>query len=446
MKKNRIATAFIALFLLVCLIPSIGLLLTGGSGAAANQVLAARPAPLDKDGSVNLRFLSELADYASDRFALRQQALTLWAGLNAKLLRSSVTKDVLIGRDGWLYFVPALPDYTRTRALSERELWCASRTLALLQEAAEARGGQFLFTLAPNKSSLYGTHLPALTRQDGPSAAERLAGQLEAQGVRYLDLFSVFRAQPEELYYPRDSHWNGRGAALAADAILTALGRESGYFDTDFEPGRHRSDLYEMLFPLGTEEDPDLVYAPGFSFTASSENADALRLNTQQETGEGALLMYRDSFGRALYPYLAESYAEAQFSRSNDYSPDALPEGGTLVVELVERNLRYLLDYPPSMTSPERSLPLPAEAEEGLCVTLTQSADASGALRLSGDYAGLCPDVDSPVYLQAGGRVFEAVPGADGFTLRLDAGDCGEKLRVCFFCGGQLVAIEAALG
>lgn len=443
MKKHRIASIFIALFLLVCLVPSIGLLLTGGSGAAANQVLASRPALLDKEGKLNLRFAPALADYINDRFALRQQAVTLWAGLNAKLLHSSVADDVLLGRDGWLYYVPALPDYTRTRGMSERELWCAARTLALLQEAVETSGGQFLFTVAPNKSSLYDAHLPALTRQDGSSDAERLAAQLEAQGVRYLDLFSAFRAQSEELYYPRDSHWNCRGAALAADAILASLGRERVYFTAAFEPGSHRGDLYEMLFPLGTDEDPDFVYVPGFTFTASSENPDALRLNTQQAKGEGALLMYRDSFGRALYPYLAESYAEAQFSRSNDYSPDALPEGGTLIVELVERNLRYILENPPSMRSPERSLALSAAAENGRCVTLTQSADAADTLLLCGDYGGLRPDADSPVYLQAGERVFEAVPGAEGFCARLSVSDCSGALRLYFYCSGQLVAIEA---
>ena len=31
-----------------------------------------------------------------------------------------------------------------------------------------------------------------------------------------------------------DSHWNGKGAALAADAVNKAVGRSSGYFDGPF--------------------------------------------------------------------------------------------------------------------------------------------------------------------------------------------------------------------
>ena len=130
--KKTISILFAVLFLGLCLIPSVGLALTGGSGAAANQVLAARPSLTNKDGALDPDYLEKLSDYVNDRFSLRQEAVTLWARLNAKLLRSSVTENVVFGRFGQLYFKPTLPDYTRCDPMTERELWCAARRLWLL--------------------------------------------------------------------------------------------------------------------------------------------------------------------------------------------------------------------------------------------------------------------------------------------------------------------------
>lgn len=441
--KKRISILFAVLFLALCLIPSVGLALTGGSGAAANQVLAAKPVLTKKDGGLNPDYLANLAAYVNDRFSLRQEAVTLWAELNAGLLHSSVTENVVLGREGWLYFKPTLPDYCRTEPLTERELWCAARRLWLLQEYAEAQGGQFLFTVAPNKNSLYPANMPALPREDAPSNAEALYATLDAMGVNYLDLFALFRAQDETLYFPRDSHWTSRGAALAADALLAALGKESAYFAGPFTAGEHRGDLYEMLCPAGTETDPDLVYAPGFRFTASSTNADSITITTEGQPGGGTLLMYRDSFGRSLYPYLAEQYAAAVFSRKNDYDLTALEPGGTLVIELVERNLRYLLDYAPTLPAPLRDIDAAeaGRAEERISCTLAKGGP-EGYTVLRGDRIPGPADDDSPIYVETAFGIFEALPGAEGFSLCLPEEAAQGPLRLLLVAGGRLVAYE----
>ena len=135
---------------------------------------------------------------------------------------------------------------------------------------------------------------------------------------------------------------------MGADAILSALGRESGYAARRFTAeGRHLGDLQEMLYPGTAGEEAAIVDTTGFSYEALGKvnGGNALTIRTQNTTGEGSLFCWRDSFGIALYPYLAEDYAEAVFSRSTDYR---LPEGDwdTLILEIVERNLPNLLDIP----------------------------------------------------------------------------------------------------
>lgn len=445
MKKKAFSLLFVLIFLAACLVPSLGLVLVGPAESGANEVLAVKPTLTRRDGSVNWDYLADLAAYINDRFFPRQMAVTGWARLNAAL-GSSPTEDVLLGTEGWLYYAPTLNDYTRSDLMTDRDLWCAARTLYLLQEAAEARGGQFLFTVAPNKNSLYPGHMPDYPRGDGVSNARALGELLEDMEVHYLDLFALFAGQDEEMYFPTDSHWNGRGAALAADAILTALGRESAYYTGDFTPTDHTGDLYEMLYPAGKATDPDYSFAPGFTFTASSRNPDNITITTESAGGRGDLLLYRDSFGRNLYPYMAESYARATFSRKTNYESGLMPEGGDLVIELVERNLRYLNTYVPVLPAPARDRDLIRGAEPlSRTVAMTAAGIApEGYAVLTGDYGGLIPDADTPVYVAVGEALYEAIPNPEGFQLLLPEDAAGE-LRVIFAVGGNQISLLGVL-
>lgn len=440
MKKRIVSLLFTLVYLGLCLVPAVGLMLGGAARSGANEVLAVMPSLTRRDGTLNGSYLSGLADYIGDRFFLRQEFVTAWARLNATLFHSSVTEDVILGDDGWLYFAPTLADYTGSDPMSERELWCAARTLCLLQEYAEGRGGEFLFTVAPNKNSLYNDAMPAYPRSGDASNADRLFALLDGMDVNYVNLFAVFAAQNETLYFPTDSHWNGRGAALAADALLDALGRESAWFDAPFAAGEHTGDLYEMLYPAGDGREPDMVCAGAIEFTADTDNVNAVTINTAG-SGEGALLMYRDSFGRNLYPYLAASFESAVFSRKNDYDPTAMADGGALIVELVERNLRYLNANVPSLPAPERDASLSDGARLAGTVSMDIRAGKDGLVTVSGTFGELAPDADSPVYLLAGDRLFEAVPTPQGFSARLSE-DTVSSLAAVFTADGETVRLD----
>lgn len=330
---------YIALAVLLLLTPSLGMLILGESVAAANERLAPRPELREADGGFNARVLNEAADYLADHFALRQELVSLWAGLNAGLLGSSTEEQVLLGRDGWLYYAPTLPDYTG-QALSDEALEAIARRLADLQAEAESRGAVFLFTVAPNKNSLYPEHMPAAypNRHEAGNLA-RLTPYLEQYGVRYVDLSAL--PLP---YYRTDTHWTAEGAAMAADALLAALGRESAYAAGPFTQGAPRvGDLYEMLYPARAGAEAEVVYGEALRFDALNDpkGGNAITIRTQGG-GQGSLYCWRDSFGIALYPYLADAFASAAFSRSTDYT---LPDGGydAVILELAERNLGKLL-------------------------------------------------------------------------------------------------------
>lgn len=364
MKKNFLYAAFTALILLLCLIPSLGMLLPSQEGAAGgNQTLSSAPALRDTEGNWNPQYLSQLQDYGADNFFLRQDMITAWSVLNAKGLQSSITEDVVLGGDGWLYFGDTLPDYAGLDPMNSGDIFSAARNLALISEYCESQGARFLFTIAPNKNSLYPQHMPGLTASSQPSSAERLAETLEQSfpSVNYLDLFTLFREQEETLYFRTDSHWNSKGAALAADAVNQALGRNSGYFEGPFSLETvHRGDLYDMLYPAGDGLEEDQVYGGELTveYDVPIRSAENLTIMTHGG-GDGSLLMFRDSFGNLLYPYLADSFDAALFSRPMPYRLDLVSqrEPDFVVAELVERNLRYLIQNVPVMPAPRREPP-----------------------------------------------------------------------------------------
>ena len=340
---------WIILFLALCLIPSVGMLFAGETKPSANEILSSRPVLVKRDGSINTAVLDDVTDYIADRFAFRKKLVTAWAQLNASLFHSSAERQVILGSDGWLYFEPTLNDYMG-RSMSEDQLDRAAAYLAALQQKAESRGARFLFTVAPNKNSLYGEHMPFYIPADHASSnLERLKPYLMRYGVNYLDLFDVLSARDEELYYRGDTHWTDRGAALAADALLAALDKPSAYFAGPFAAGEpHMGDLYEMLFPTGREREESAYYVPGFSYELSGDpnGGNALRISSACSGRDGSLLCWRDSFGISLYPYLSDSFESAVFLRSSSYDLAEIEKTGadTVLIEIAERNLPQLSD------------------------------------------------------------------------------------------------------
>lgn len=449
MGKKAACALFTALILLICLVPSAGMFLRSGEASAGgNETLAPLPSPLGREGGLNTDYLTQLQRYAEDNHGFRQEMITLWSALNQRYLNTSIAENVVLGREGWLYFGDTLPDYAGTNPMSEREICAAARNLALIQEYCLGRGAEFLFTVAPNKNSLYPEHMPDLPRGTGPRDAERLAAALAERGIAYLDLFTLFREQGETLYFRTDSHWNSRGAALAADALNRALGRDSRYFDGPFTPEEvHRGDLYDMLYPAGERLEADQVYGGtlDFGYDAPIRSAENLTILTRGG-GEGSLVMFRDSFGNLLYPYLADSFAEALFSRSMPCRLDlaAQREADFVAVELVERNLRYLIQNVPVMPAPRRQAVESVRGQGYVLLTREAPGDLEGFVLTGGTLPGAVDDASPVLVNTADGGCYEAFLLEDGgFGLYLP--EAAEAENVVFYSGGAALRLPLVL-
>ena len=444
--KARLA---VTAFLTACVLPAAGMLLPERT-AAANQTLASPPRLTTPEGKLNPDVLQETTDYVGDHFAFRQELITLEAALEAGLFHSSAEDSVLLGREGWLSYRETLPGYLHTERLSDRQLYGAAHTLSLVREYAESQGAALLFTVAPNKCSLYPEYLPMVGEPlEGEDDIDRLLPLLEAEGVPYADLFGAFRARQDVLYHRLDSHWNARGAALAHDTIAAALGLSSEpFFPLPYRLERtHKGDLYEMLYPTGTALDDNMVFDRPFTFTHVKEprSPEDQRIETVNSAQSGSLLMFRDSFGNALYPFMADSFGHAVFSRAMPYQLTLLDGADTLVIEIVERNLDWLATRAPIFPAPERGLTgEPPEGGARAALTTTDDGLLPGFLRLEGTLTGAVDD-DSPVYVRLGDALYEACPvggAAGGFTLYVPEAAAGAEAAVLYLSEDALLRAQ----
>ncbi len=449
MRKSLRSIVFMILFLFIASTPSLGMLLLGPSEQRANEARPSMPKLFD-DGKLNTSFLSELSSAVSNSFFLRSELITAY-DLALSVMGQSAEEDVILGRDGWLYYKDETADYTATELMSERDIFSAAKDLLLMQEYCEGLGAHFLFFIAPNKSSVYPEYMPTLESSGNVKNAEALHEKLTELSVNYVDLFEIFSEQKEKLsasealYFKHDSHWNSKGAALAADALLSLLSKESDYFNGSFsDPSYHEGDLFEMLYPSLTDEETDTPPS-GLDFEQTlGQRADSITIETEGN-GEEDLLMYRDSFGELLYPYMADAFSHSRFSRLSAYDLTKAQEleSDVVIIELVERNLSWLIEEYMILPAPKREAAdvlegeIPTEGEAWL--SISESGGLEGYTRICGNVISAI-DTDSPVYIGTNeDELYEAMLlRENGFTALLPEGIEGE-IEIYWENEGKLV-------
>ena len=413
--KKVLQIIFIALILAMGLVLSAGVIICGPSEPGANEKLSGTPALHNKDGSWNDHFLKDTATWFSDHFFLRQELISLNNRISAVLFNTSGEESVIIGKEGWLYFESTLDDYTGRNPMTDKELSAAAHNLELMAQFCREQGKDFVFIIAPNKNSLYPQFMPDFGVVAHERDAQKLLSRLENTPI--IDLFSAFEKESEILYFRTDSHWNSKGAALAADLINRKFGKDTAYFTAPYSyRNDYTGDLFTMIYPAfsGDETQPYYGGKLDFRYTGKATKPDSITLLTESDKG-GNLLVYRDSFGNLLYPYLADSYGSVRFSRSTSY--DLTPEADHVVVELVERNLDYLISYLPVMPSPAGNISMPEQIAGSIGITLNQRTSAPDGYN---QWTGLCDyDAGDTIYVITQNGAYDAFQTKDGFGVYL---------------------------
>jgi hypothetical protein len=360
--KKILPLLFTVLCLALCAVPSLGMIVRPTTETIGNERQTELPSITNEDGSFNLGFFTGLGDYFAKHFAFRSEAITADAKIQSEIFGSSNVDTVTVGTDGWLYYTSTLDDYLGRNTMNTREVNDLVHNLGIIRDYAASKGVDFLFTSPANKNTLYPEHMPYYT---GAKVSDRhnrdlVSAALAESDIRYVNLYELFKEQDEVLYFERDSHWNNKGALLAYDAILTELGKAHDDYSAA-EVSRKKDfagDLAKMIYPAGDEKEYNDDYGAEDRYVTEAASVEDAHIDTVNADAAGTLYMYRDSFGNALVPFFASAYGEAHFTKAfpmdlakdlETYHPDVF------VMELVERNLGWLITQPPILPSPRLS-------------------------------------------------------------------------------------------
>ena len=442
MKKGKLI--YCILFFAICLCPSLGMLVTKQETSSENRQLSEFPSPKTEEGKINVEWLSQAGDYFQEHFAFRNELVTGNALLHGRLLETSTADGVIQGKNGWLYYKDSLDDYLGQDLLSDRSLFNIAHMLSMTQQALEEKGVNFLFTIAPNKNSLYGDNMPYYDKLkvSDQTNRENLEGWLKTEKVAYADLYQALMEEDEVLYHARDSHWNNKGAVLAADVLMDALGKDHDSYEGESYSVRrdYTGDLDTMLYPLASTADDEIYYDKETTYATVEEiqsNFDP-RITTVNPVKEGSLVMYRDSFGNALLPYMADAYANAYFSRGIPYQLMDVEthSADTVIIERAERFLPEMSQFPPVLTAKEISLTENEELQGSDGAVDVKIKPQGMTAQLSGRIKEGLLDTDSRIYLKVNGSVYEAFPMDVKVEENLD--DNG----FCLYLPSELVAAD----
>lgn len=420
---------FIMIFMGLLLIPFVGMCRYKTDLSIEKKHDEALPQPV-VEGKVNLQFFQELTDYMADHFAFRQELITADAEVKANLFHSSANEKVIVGKDGWLFFEETLDDYMKRNCLNKRQIHNCARVLKLVEQGAQAFDADFVFAAAPNKNTLYGEYMPdRYVPLNGQGNLDALIASMKEQGVSYVDLRKSLSDQKEQVYHKLDTHWNNLGASIACENILDALGKKHTSYEKEAytREKNFAGDLQGMLFPKSHKKDWNVIYSKkqDYRYTNKVVSTEQMEIRTENKSaGEFRgdkkakhrnILMYRDSFGNALVPFMAQEYEKGFFTKEVPYDLSLLEqsEADDVVIELAQRQIPTLLEGVPYMMAPGVSFDKDVEEIKGTTAAMETEAQ-DGVLRVSGQTDSRFTDDDSPVYISFYGKknllMFEAFP------------------------------------
>ena len=350
--------------------------LLGADGAdqeAENRKLAAFPVLASNWSSIR-SFLPELDAWFSDHFAFRSQLVT-WYGISRYVwLGVSPSPAVAIGPRGWLFYADdgGLEDFTNEHPLTEGEIQNWRNTIVRAKKWCQARGIAYVFTILPDKGSIYPELFPQTARRvNRLSRADQVVTAITDVGAAVDVRPALLDAKRSaRVFQKTDTHWNQRGAYVGYRTIIDALRLQLPSIpppkpESDFEPmTRHIAgmDLAGMMGLTRVLGEEDLRFVPKQKrqYVVVEPKWNIVEAGEPRIVTEipGSTLpravVFRDSFTSAMAPYFSEHFSRVVYLWRNDFAVDEIEKEHPDVVlqEIVGRHVQWFVPSPELIPDP----------------------------------------------------------------------------------------------
>ncbi len=277
--------------------------------------------------------------YFNDHFSLRNQLIRLKAMLSTNVFKISPNPDkVIFGEGNWLFMVrEELATYRGTNLFGPAQLDTIKRELIRRKDYFDRQGIQLYFAILPTKYSIYPEKLPFyVNRVNEINRTDQVIELLASVGISTIDLRKPLKAEKDQgtLYYATDNHWNELGGYFGSRIIINRVRQDfpqimhppdlSEYIISyDTLPGRNLARLinlsnqyHEREINLNPKFDPGVTTFQKYGFSPPDDFEYAYLYELDYTTNRDSLpdaLVFRDSFGNAMVPFLSESFDSSVF-------------------------------------------------------------------------------------------------------------------------------------
>jgi alginate O-acetyltransferase complex protein AlgJ len=280
-------------------------------------------------------FVTGVESYFNDRFGFRNRLIRWNHHWKDHLFHDTSGKDVLIGRDRWLFYSGGemLQHWTREASFSGQDLENWRRLLELRRDWLRERGSKYIFVVPPDKHTVYPEYLPGwMEKSPKPSKVQQLVEYMKAHStVEVLDL-SPTLLEAKKLradYLKTDTHWNLFGGFMGYRALMQSLARQMpgleplpldayNWKPLAKEPGDltvmlGRTDGYtetQALEPVAKKPLPTLEGLFDPVRLPQGEAKEFKSSYTLNDKASGKAIVFRDSFAGSWYPFLGQHFRE----------------------------------------------------------------------------------------------------------------------------------------
>ena len=279
--------------------------------------------------------------YINDHYGFRDFLIRVNCMIHVNLLHTSPKRDVVLGREGWLYYDnnndgSDLKDFYGESNFSKATLDKIAEKIIEIKKYCDGRNILFRIVFAPSKHTIYPEFLPPeiMERRGLSTRLDQLMGYLNRNqmGATIIDLRPVLISSkntfPYPLYYRTDIHWNSLGAFIAYAEIMKNLRLKYPQIKIlDIKKYRvvmkekKEGDLAAFISMSGLLKDQQVILEPPVpSLTKKTDpniRLENVAIEISRYHAENCnylkLLMFRDSFGVRLLPYLSESFSDSLY-------------------------------------------------------------------------------------------------------------------------------------
>lgn len=345
-----------------------------------NDIASTENRATAKMPAFNINYLDPFPDsfenYYNDHFTLRSKLIRLHTALNIEQYgKSPYPEKVIIGRDGWLFSGGnAMESYCGLNRLTCQELQRMAIELEYRNRYLAAHNCKFYLLVAPDKANVYIDKVPSIFyRFCKKTRLEQLMEYLQRYShVNAVNILYDLRNNTDKgnLYYKLDNHWNQLGALFAAKVLLKKMHTDNLLIDTIST--KHYQILQKPL--VGGDLTEMLTYSNGYSdifYTIQPYNGfkseevkyktyvvpksfaypwDYEKRRVKKTKNKPKILVISDSFGEAIFPFLAESFGSGikifdswQYDLNETIVEQEKPD--VMVLVILENNLRLLHNH-----------------------------------------------------------------------------------------------------